>query len=163
MVKTYNDAEAAGGSGKTIGFTDFGDDADNNMMLTTLTLRRSTGGKAPRKQTHAHVNTRARTALRSVWMSPAMSAHRSVTLNALPIALSGPVYDCTTAGAAPMTTVAMPIHPASFRRASKPEAYCSTYGWQGAVSATQTAASCYADHSAANPRTFCVAACRRPG
>ena len=33
MVKTYNDKRAAKGSGRCIVFTDFGDDATNNMML----------------------------------------------------------------------------------------------------------------------------------
>ena len=33
MVKTYNDNSAAKGSGRCIKFTDFGDDATNNMML----------------------------------------------------------------------------------------------------------------------------------
>lgn len=33
MVKTYNDDYAANGSGRRIKFTDFGDDATNNMML----------------------------------------------------------------------------------------------------------------------------------
>ena len=33
MVKTYNDDKAAEGSGRWIQFTDFGDDATNNMML----------------------------------------------------------------------------------------------------------------------------------
>jgi len=47
MVKTYNDDK---GSGRWIQFTDFGDDATNNMMLVHKTLRKSTGGKAPRKQ-----------------------------------------------------------------------------------------------------------------
>ena len=51
MVKTYNDDKAAEGSGKRIQFTDFGDDATNNAMLVHKTLRKSTGGKAPRKQT----------------------------------------------------------------------------------------------------------------
>ena len=51
MVKTYNDDKAAEGSGKWIQFTDFGDDATNNAMLVHKTLRKSTGGKAPRKQT----------------------------------------------------------------------------------------------------------------
>ena len=50
MVKTYNDAEAAEGSGKSIEFTDFGDDADNNFMRIYKPLRKSTQGKAPRKQ-----------------------------------------------------------------------------------------------------------------
>lgn len=50
MVKTYNDAKAARGIVTKIEFTDFGDDADNNMMLVHKPLRKSTGGKAPRKQ-----------------------------------------------------------------------------------------------------------------
>ena len=50
MVKTYNDDKAARGSGRTIQFTDFGNDADNNMMLVHKPARRSTGGKAPRKE-----------------------------------------------------------------------------------------------------------------
>ena len=49
MVKTYNDAKAAEGSGKTIEFTDFGDYACNNMMLVHKPLHRC-AGKAPRKQ-----------------------------------------------------------------------------------------------------------------
>ena len=49
MVKTYNDDKAARGSGRTIQFTDFGNDADNNMMLVHKPLHRC-AGKAPRKQ-----------------------------------------------------------------------------------------------------------------
>ena len=51
MVKTYNDDKAAEGSGKWIQFTDFGDDATCNMMCLHKPARKSTGGKAPRKQT----------------------------------------------------------------------------------------------------------------
>jgi len=50
MVKTYNDDMAARGSGRWIQFTDFGDHRGDNMMLVHKTLRKSTGGKAPRKQ-----------------------------------------------------------------------------------------------------------------
>ena len=49
MVKTYNDAKAAEGSGKTIEFADFGDHGCNNMMLVHKPLHRC-AGKAPRKQ-----------------------------------------------------------------------------------------------------------------
>ena len=50
MVKTYNDDKAAEGSGKRIKFADFGDHATDNMMLVHKPLRKSFGGKAPRKQ-----------------------------------------------------------------------------------------------------------------
>ena len=50
MKKTYNDDCAANGSGKSIVFTDFGDDATDNMMLVHKPLYKSTQGKAPRKQ-----------------------------------------------------------------------------------------------------------------
>ena len=47
MVKTYNDAKAAEGSEKTIKFTDFGNDTDNNMMLVhRLPLHHCLGGFA---------------------------------------------------------------------------------------------------------------------
>ena len=50
MKKTYNDDCAANGSGKSIVFTDFGDDAGDNWMRICKPLRKSTQGKAPRKQ-----------------------------------------------------------------------------------------------------------------
>jgi hypothetical protein len=49
MVKTYNDAQEANGSGKSIEFTDFGDHPAENMMRVFKPLRKSTSGECPPK------------------------------------------------------------------------------------------------------------------
>ena len=53
MVKTYNEDKVAKGSEARFEFTDFGDDATCNMMRLHKPARKSTGGKAPRKQQKA--------------------------------------------------------------------------------------------------------------
>ena len=51
MVKTYNEDMVAKGSGRRIEFTDFGEiGSGDNMMRLYKPARKSTGGKAPRKQ-----------------------------------------------------------------------------------------------------------------
>ena len=54
MVKTYNADKAARGSEVRIEFTDFGENGDGcNLMRIHKPARKSTGGKAPRKQQKA--------------------------------------------------------------------------------------------------------------
>ena len=51
MVKTYNEDKVAKGSGRRIEFTGFGEiGSGDNWMRLYKPARKSTGGKAPRKQ-----------------------------------------------------------------------------------------------------------------